>query len=77
MKINEYIKHNLELYKTYEEKIKSGWWNWHIGIITRFKCVKCGQLLKGSDYLTNYIKNKGEEACQNLTCWNCHNKIKK
>jgi len=72
MKKEEIIKHNLELYKTFKSKIESGWWGWHMGIVERFRCVECGEMLRGSNYLSSFFKNKKEEACKEVICYNCY-----
>jgi len=75
-KIKEHQDHNIKLYKLYKEKIDDGFWGWHIGILTRFRCVCCGYLLKGNSSLISYIECVGFEACENLTCWDCREPIK-
>ena len=76
-KIKEYIDHNIKLYKLYKEKIKEGWWGWHAGTCSRFKCVCCGEILKANNSLISYIEVDGIRACENLTCWDCYQPLKK
>jgi len=76
MKIKEHIEHNIKLYQLYKEKIDDGWWSWHAGICSRFKCVYCGSLLKASKTLMSYVECDGIKACENLTCWECYQPLK-
>ncbi|MDA2921675.1 hypothetical protein MYX07_00225 [Patescibacteria group bacterium AH-259-L07] len=69
--MNKYQKQNIQLYQRHKEDIQKGWWGWH-GLFDRFQCVKCGETLTGSEFVTGYIKKGGEEACKKIHCYNCY-----
>ena len=75
-KIKKYINHNIKLYKLYKEKINDGWWGWHAGTCSRFKCVYCGEILKATRTLMSYVEVDCISACENLTCWDCYKPLK-